>query len=77
MSEALGDSLYITPIERDGDQWTGRVVSRGYKVAKETTYYECDLVIYNDADIVNKPKYDGKRVHNVWFQNITKIEGVY
>jgi len=77
MSEALGDSLYINPIERDGDQWTGKVVSRGYKVIKETTYYECDLVIYDDADIVNRPKYNGKRVHNVWFQNITKIEGVY
>ena len=77
MSEALGDFLFIDPIERDGDQWTGKVVSRGYKVIKETTYYECDLVIYDDVDIVNRPIYNGKRVHNVWFQNITKIEGIY
>ena len=77
MSEAMGDGVYINPIERDGDQWSGRVVSRGYKVSKETTYYLCDLVVYDNADIVSTPKYNGKRVHNVWFQNITKIEGVY
>ena len=77
MSEAVGDSLYINPIKKDGDQWTGRVVSRGVKVIKCTTYYECDLVVYKDMDIVNKPKYNEQRVHNVWFQNITKIEGVY
>ena len=77
MSEALGDSLYITPIEKDGNEWTGRVVSRGVKVIKYTTYYECDYVVYKDAGIISKPKYNGVRVHNVWFQNITKIEGVY
>jgi len=77
MSEAVGNSLYINPIEKNGDQWTGRVVSRGIKVVKNTTYYECDLVVYKDVDIVSKPKYNGVRVHKVMFQNITKIEGVY
>ena len=77
MSEAMGDALYIKPIEKDEDQWTGRVVSRGIKVIKNTTYYECDLVVYKDVDIISKPKYNGVRVHKVWFQNITKIEGVY
>jgi len=77
MSEALGDSLFIDPIERDGDQWTGHVLSRGAKVVKETTIYDCDLVIYDNANIVSMPKYNGKRVHNVWYQNIIKIEGVY
>lgn len=77
MSEALGDIVFISPIEKDGGQWSGHIVSIGAKVAKYTTYYECDLVIYNDADISKYVKYNGKRVHAVWYQNIRKIEGVY
>ena len=77
MSEALGDFVYVDPIEQDGDQWTGHIVSRGWKVITNTTYYECDLVTYKDADIVEPLTYDGYRVHKLWYQNIIKIEGVY
>ena len=77
MSEALGDFIYSAPIERDGDTWSGHIVSRGYKVITFTTYYECDLITYKDSDIVATVKYEGDRVHKLWYQNIIKIEGVY
>jgi len=77
MSEALGDFVYSAPIERDGDIWSGHIVSRGAKVIKFTTHYECDLITYADTDIVETLKYEGNRVHKLWYQNIIKIEGVY
>jgi hypothetical protein len=77
MNRAVGDYLFIKPIERDGDQWSGNIVDRGVKVIKFTTYYECDLVIYNNDNIYMTTTYEGSRVHIVSFQNIRKIEGVY
>jgi len=77
MSEAVGDFVYVNPIEQDGNLWTGHIVSRGWKVSKYTTLYECDLVTYNDGDIIETLLYEGDTVHKLWFQNITKIEGVY
>lgn len=77
MSSALGDSVYINPLEREGDIWTGRIVDRGVKASTFGGYSECDWITYHDKDIVNKPKYEGSRVHNVMFQNIRKIQGVY
>lgn len=77
MNRALGDYLFIKPIEQTGNQWTGNVVDRGAKVIKFTTYYDCDLVIYNDEDIYITTTYEGNTVHVVKFQNIQKIEGVY
>jgi len=77
MSEALGDFVYVNPAQLNGTIWTGRVVSRGYKVVKETTIYECNLVTYDDSDIVEQLTYDGDTVHKLWHWNINKIEGVY
>jgi len=77
MSEALGDFIYSKPIEQDGDEWSGHIVSRGAKVIKFTTYYECDLITYKDSDIVETLTYEGDTVHKLWYQNIIKIEGVY
>lgn len=77
MSEALGDFIYSNPIEQDGEIWSGHIVSRGWKVSTNTTYYECDLITYKDSDIVETLTYEGDRVHKLWYQNIIKIEGVY
>lgn len=77
MDRALGDYIFIKPIEKTGNQWSGNIVDRGAKVVKFTTYYDCDLVIYNDEDIYKTTTYEGDRVHAVKFQNIRKIEGVY
>ena len=77
MSEALGDQVFIEPIELNGDTWTGKVVDRGFKVIKYTTIYECNLVTYNVNDIVKSTKYGGVTVHIVMYQNTIKIEGVY
>jgi hypothetical protein len=77
MSEALGDFVFVSPRNLDGTTWTGRVVSRGAKVIKYSTYYECDLVTYTDANIERTTSYNGDTVHIVSFENITKIEGVY
>ena len=77
MSRAVGNFVYVNPIEQDGNLWSGHIVSRGSVVCKETTLYDCDLVTYHDGCIVEHLKYEGNRVHKLWFQNITKIEGVY
>lgn len=77
MSEAVGDFVFVSPRNLEGTTWTGRVVSRGFKVIKYSTYYECDLVTYDDIHIAKTALYDGDTVHVVSFENITKIEGVY
>jgi len=77
MSEAKGLSLYITPIERNGDQWTGSISDMGAVALEHSSYTICNLVIYNDEDIIDSPIFEGERVHNVFFENTIKIEGVY
>lgn len=69
--------MFINPIESDGDKWTGRVVDLGVNAVTYGAYRVCDLVTYNGIDIINMPKYEGSRVHNIIYQNIRKIEGVY
>jgi len=73
----MGDQVFITPIESNGDVWTGSVIQLGVRAIREGAYQVCDWVIYNGKDIINMPTYEGSRVHNVMFQNIRKIEGVY
>ena len=77
MSEAQGNHLYALPTEREGDQWTGNIKSIGGLVEVNTTYRKCNIIIYNDSDILDTVMYKGEMVHKLWFQNITKIEGVY
>ena len=77
MNNALGDYVFSNPIEQDGDMWSGHIVDRGFKVIKFSTYYQCDLIIYNDADIYDTTIFEGERVHIISFENISKIEGVY
>lgn len=77
MSEALGDAVFVSPRNLSGTEWTGRIVSRGAKVIKFSTYYECDQVRYYDSAIERTATYDGDTVHVVDFRNIRKIEGVY
>jgi hypothetical protein len=77
MSEALGDSVFIEPIERDGDQWTGNIVSIGAKTSSNSTYHICDVVVYQDMDIRRTVTYDGVRVHDVFFDKLRRIEGIY
>ena len=77
MSEVEGNQLYALPIEREGDEWTGNIKSIGGLVEVNTTYRKCNIIIYNDSDIIDTVMYKGEMVHKLWFQNITKIEGVY
>jgi len=74
---ALGDQLYVLPSVRDGNQWIGKVVDRGAKALKFSTYGICDKVIYNQSDVIKSEVFENKQVHVIAFQNIRKIEGVY
>lgn len=77
MNEALGDYVFIEPIERDGDQWTGKIVATGAKVIVYSTYHICNIVTYQDMDIRRTVTYNELRVHEITFEKITKIEGIY
>lgn len=75
--EAVGDFIYSLPVEKDGDDWSGRIKSIGGKVQINTTYRKCNYVTYFDSDIVDTLMFEGEMVHKLWYQNIIKIEGVY
>ena len=77
MNEAMGNYLYSLPTEREGDQWTGNIKSVGGLVEKNTTYRKCNIIIYNDSDIVDTLMFEDNMVHKLWSENIMKIEGVY
>lgn len=74
---ALGDQLFVIPCIKDGDQWIGKIVDRGAKVVKFSTYNICDKIIYNKNDIIRSDIFENKSVHVISFENIRKIEGVY
>lgn len=77
MNRAVGDYVFISPINLNGTEWTGKVVDRGAKVIKYSTIYECNIVKYQDSDIYKTATYNGDTVHIVSFENTIKIEGVY
>lgn len=77
LNRAVGDYVFIRPIELNEGQWSGNIVDRGAKVITYTTYYPCDLVLYNNDDIYMTTKFEGNTVHVVSYENIIKIEGVY
>lgn len=74
---ALGDQIFVIPSIKDGEQWIGKIVDRGAKVLKFSTYSICDRVIYNKSDIIRSDIFENKAVHVISFENIRKIEGVY
>jgi hypothetical protein len=77
MINALGDQVFITPIKKEDDVWTGQIVDLGFKVTKFSTYKLCNWVRYDDEDIIKNAKFQGDMVHIISFENIRKIEGIY
>jgi hypothetical protein len=74
---ALGDQLFVIPSVKDGENWIGKIVDRGFKVLKFSTYNICDKVIYNKNDVIRSDIFENKAVHVISFKNIKKIEGIY
>lgn len=77
MTNAQGDQIFITPITKENDTWTGQIVDVGFKAQKFSTYKLCNWVMYEDEDIIRNAKFQGDMVHIVAFQNIRKIHGIY
>lgn len=73
MSEMEENCLYVLPSEREGDQWTGNIKSIGGLVEKNTTIRKCNIIIYNDSDIVDTLMFEGEMVHKLWYENIMKM----
>jgi hypothetical protein len=77
MINALGDQVFITPISKENNIWTGQIVDIGFKVQKFSTYKLCNWVTYEDENIIRNAKFQGDMVHIVSFENISKIHGIY
>lgn len=73
MSESLGDQIFVEPIVKTGTIWKGRVVDRGAKALKFSTFLECDKVTYSQDSIQGTTTYGSTTVHIVNFEDLTVV----